>query len=297
MSNWQEDFYSDPQMYTHTGSLELLEDGDGALKEQGEGLRDERQHGEKDTVHTGAKHAKSMAPRGKEKKRGSKGKSTLLGSWEEPRGGKKSRDSSSQSSDGKDNKGLPPAPPRPNKLKVVPASALSVIPAVRMTASASLLEAQECGEIMESIDEAAYALDGLRAHCPLRVQQTSAATLASLCAAPQHRRVLQGHGYVAMGSVVCALDKDAPTTRKGVTSSKLLKLMRRKSCLLMLIVAIAVLLLLLLLLPFLVQAAGHHCGLHLAVAAWEGLLARSLRCSHLPFPVCGGTPRVHPVQQ
>jgi len=137
-----------------------------------------------------AKPPKGPAAKEKGRKRSTSGKSSLLGSWGRPGGsrrGKKPRGSSSPSLNGKGSARLPPAHPRPKKLKVVPASALSVIPGVRMTASASLLEAQECGEIMESIDEAAFALDGLRDHCLLRVQQTSAASLASLCAAPQQR--------------------------------------------------------------------------------------------------------------
>lgn len=193
VSNWQEDFYSDPQMYAHTGSLDLLEDGDGVPKEQDGHLHSEGKHA-KDAAGF-AKPPKGVPSKGKNRKRSSNGKGSLLSSWEKSRGGKNSRSSSSSPSlQGKGDTQSLAAPPKPKKLKVVPASALTVIPAVRMTASASLLEAQECGEIMESIDEAAYALDGLRPHCPLRVQQTSAATLASLCATPQHRRVLQGHG-------------------------------------------------------------------------------------------------------
>ena len=63
-------------------------------------------------------------------------------------------------------------------------------------ATATLLEAQESGELMAHMDEANFALDGLKPGQPLRVQRASLQSLLSLCGSMQRRRLLRTHGYV-----------------------------------------------------------------------------------------------------
>lgn len=62
--------------------------------------------------------------------------------------------------------------------------------------TATLLEAQESGELMEHMDEANFALDGLKPGQPLRVHRASLQSLLSLCGSMQRRRLLRTHGYV-----------------------------------------------------------------------------------------------------
>lgn len=62
-------------------------------------------------------------------------------------------------------------------------------------ATATLLEAQESGELMAHMDEANFALDGLKPGQPLRVQRASLQSLLSLCGSMQRRRLLRTHGY------------------------------------------------------------------------------------------------------
>lgn len=63
-------------------------------------------------------------------------------------------------------------------------------------ATATLLEAQESGELMAHMDEANFSLEGLKAGQPLRVQRASLQSLLSLCGSMQRRRLLRTHGYV-----------------------------------------------------------------------------------------------------
>ncbi|CAI5470164.1 unnamed protein product [Closterium sp. Yama58-4] len=60
----------------------------------------------------------------------------------------------------------------------------------------SLMEAQESGEMMASLDEAMFALDGLKLRQPIRVQRSAATSLASICSAVDRRRLLRSQGWV-----------------------------------------------------------------------------------------------------
>ncbi|CAN6461843.1 unnamed protein product [Victoria cruziana] len=61
-------------------------------------------------------------------------------------------------------------------------------------ATSTLMEAQEFGEMMEHVDEANFALDGLKPGRPLRIQRASLLSLLSVCSTPQQRRLIRTHG-------------------------------------------------------------------------------------------------------
>lgn len=69
-----------------------------------------------------------------------------------------------------------------------------MIPAV--AATATLMETQEFGEMMEHVDEVNFALDGLRKGQPLRIRRASLLSLLSICGTAQQRRLLRTQGYV-----------------------------------------------------------------------------------------------------
>ncbi|XP_020084180.1 uncharacterized protein LOC109707361 isoform X2 [Ananas comosus] len=60
--------------------------------------------------------------------------------------------------------------------------------------TATLMEAQEFGEMMEHVDEVNFALDGLRPGLPTRIRQASLLSLMSICGTPQQRRLLRAQG-------------------------------------------------------------------------------------------------------
>ncbi|KAM3362379.1 wings apart-like protein 2 [Capsicum galapagoense] len=60
--------------------------------------------------------------------------------------------------------------------------------------SATLMETQECGEMMEHMDEVNFALDGLRKGQPARIRRASLLSLLSICGTAQQRRLLRAHG-------------------------------------------------------------------------------------------------------
>ncbi|MCO5548529.1 hypothetical protein L7F22_001989 [Adiantum nelumboides] len=62
--------------------------------------------------------------------------------------------------------------------------------------TSTLLEAQESGEMMEHVDEANFAMDGLRPGQPLRVCRASLVSLLSIFGTRQRRRLLRTHGMV-----------------------------------------------------------------------------------------------------
>ncbi|CAM6009739.1 unnamed protein product [Sphagnum balticum] len=78
-------------------------------------------------------------------------------------------------------------------------------------ATSTLLEAQESGEMMEHMDEANFALDGLRPEQPLQIQRASLQSLLSLCGSIQCRRILRTHSLVKpLLDAVVALPTDDP---------------------------------------------------------------------------------------
>ncbi|XP_047093428.1 wings apart-like protein 2 isoform X1 [Lolium rigidum] len=63
-------------------------------------------------------------------------------------------------------------------------------------ATATLMEAEEYGEMMESVDEVNFALDGMRPTAPRRVRRASMLSLLGICASAAHRRTLRAQGLV-----------------------------------------------------------------------------------------------------
>lgn len=65
--------------------------------------------------------------------------------------------------------------------------------------TATLMETQECGEMMEHVDEVNFALDGLRkGGQQIRVRRASLLSLLSICGTAPRRRLLRTHGYVSL---------------------------------------------------------------------------------------------------
>ncbi|KAL6883510.1 hypothetical protein ACP4OV_010924 [Aristida adscensionis] len=62
--------------------------------------------------------------------------------------------------------------------------------------TATLMEAEEYGEMMESVDEVTFALDGLRPTATKRTRRGSLLALLGICASAERRRVLRAQGLV-----------------------------------------------------------------------------------------------------
>ncbi|KAJ1294981.1 hypothetical protein BS78_01G188200 [Paspalum vaginatum] len=60
--------------------------------------------------------------------------------------------------------------------------------------TATLMEAEEYGEMMESVDEVTFALDGLRPAAQRRTRRASLLALLGICASAERRRVLRSQG-------------------------------------------------------------------------------------------------------
>ena len=58
----------------------------------------------------------------------------------------------------------------------------------------TLMEAEEYGEMMESVDEVTFALDGLRPAAQRRTRRVSLLALLGICASAERRRVLRVQG-------------------------------------------------------------------------------------------------------
>jgi len=69
---------------------------------------------------------------------------------------------------------------------------LAEAPAVAPTAT--LMEAEEYGEMMVSVDEVTFALDGLRPAAQKRTRRASLLALLGICASAERRRVLRSQG-------------------------------------------------------------------------------------------------------
>lgn len=61
---------------------------------------------------------------------------------------------------------------------------------------ATLMEAQEFGEMMEHKDEVDFAIDGLRPGKPVRIRRSSLSSLLNVCAMPRQRQLHRAHGSV-----------------------------------------------------------------------------------------------------
>ncbi|KAI5069519.1 hypothetical protein GOP47_0015820 [Adiantum capillus-veneris] len=85
--------------------------------------------------------------------------------------------------------------------------------------TSSLLEAQESGEMMEHVDEANFAMDGLRPGQPLRVCRASLISLLSIFGTRQRRRLLRTHGMVRpVLDAVLTVPTDDPATALGAAA-------------------------------------------------------------------------------
>ncbi|CAL4942602.1 unnamed protein product [Urochloa decumbens] len=86
---------------------------------------------------------------------------------------------------------------------------LAEAPAVAPTAT--LMEAEEYGEMMESVDEVTFALDGLRPAAQRRTRRASLHALLGICASAERRRVLRAQGLLQqIIDAILALDIDDP---------------------------------------------------------------------------------------
>ncbi|BAF26870.1 wings apart-like protein 2 isoform X2 [Oryza sativa Japonica Group] len=114
----------------------------------------------------------------------------------------------------------PPPPPRRRRGRggggdyAEPATA-----AAAAAAATSLMEAEEYGEMMESVDEANFALDGLRATAPRRVRRASFLALLGICASAPRRRVLRAQGLVQqIIDAILVLNIDDPPCTIGAAA-------------------------------------------------------------------------------
>lgn len=79
--------------------------------------------------------------------------------------------------------------------------------------TSTLMEAQESGEMMEHVDEANFALDGLKPGQPLRIQRASLVSLLSIFSTAQQRRLLRTQGMAKpVIDAIVALSTDDPPT-------------------------------------------------------------------------------------
>ncbi|PRQ28891.1 putative wing apart-like protein [Rosa chinensis] len=109
-----------------------------------------------------------------------------------------SQDSSSQWSQF-DSEPYPPELKRPSSRNgdVLRRPSKKAKKAAAALATATLMEAQEFGEMMEHVDEVNFALDGLRNGQPVRIRRASLLSLLGICGTPQQRRLLRTQGWMA----------------------------------------------------------------------------------------------------
>ncbi|KAJ9690405.1 hypothetical protein PVL29_012853 [Vitis rotundifolia] len=87
------------------------------------------------------------------------------------------------------------------------------------TATATLMETQEFGEMMEHVDEVNFALDGLRKGQPARIRRASLLSLLSICGTAQQRRLLrtQGMAKTIIDAVIGLSFDDSPSNLAAAT--------------------------------------------------------------------------------
>ncbi|CAN6323611.1 unnamed protein product [Urochloa humidicola] len=77
--------------------------------------------------------------------------------------------------------------------------------------TATLMEAEEYGEMMESVDEVTFAIDGLRPAAQRRTRRASLLALLGICASAERRRVLRAQGLLQqIIDAILVLDIDDP---------------------------------------------------------------------------------------
>lgn len=83
----------------------------------------------------------------------------------------------------------------------------------KVTETATLMETQEVGEMMEHVDEVNFALDGLRKGQPVRIRRASLLSLLTICGTLQQRRLLRTHGTAkTIINAVMGLSFDDPAS-------------------------------------------------------------------------------------
>ncbi|GFY91853.1 WAPL (Wings apart-like protein regulation of heterochromatin) protein [Actinidia rufa] len=85
--------------------------------------------------------------------------------------------------------------------------------------TATLMETQEFGEMMEHVDEVNFALDGLRKGQQARIRRASLLSLLSICGTAQQRRLLRTHGMARtiIDAVLGLTFDDSPSNLAAAT--------------------------------------------------------------------------------
>ncbi|PWZ56478.1 hypothetical protein Zm00014a_036957 [Zea mays] len=112
----------------------------------------------------------------------------------------------------------PPSPPRSRKEGrrsgrggARRGGGLELAEAPAMAPTVTLMEAEEYGEMMESVDDVTFALDGLRPAAQKRTRRASLLALLGICDSAERRRVLRSQGLVQqIIDAILVLDIDDP---------------------------------------------------------------------------------------
>ncbi|GFZ03079.1 WAPL (Wings apart-like protein regulation of heterochromatin) protein [Actinidia rufa] len=90
---------------------------------------------------------------------------------------------------------------------------------VSVLGTATLMETQEFGEMMEHVDEVNFALDGLRRGQQARIRRASLLSLLSICGTAHQRRLLRTHGMARsiIDSVLGLTFDDSPSNLAAAT--------------------------------------------------------------------------------
>ncbi|GMH19518.1 hypothetical protein Nepgr_021359 [Nepenthes gracilis] len=86
--------------------------------------------------------------------------------------------------------------------------------------TATLMETQEFGEMMEHLDEVNFALDGLRNGQPVRIRRASLLSLLTICGTAQQRRLLRAQG-IAKTIVDAILDLSLDDSSSNLAAAAL----------------------------------------------------------------------------
>ncbi|KAL8228685.1 hypothetical protein R6Q57_013585 [Mikania cordata] len=93
-------------------------------------------------------------------------------------------------------------------------------PLMMVTETATLMETQEFGEMMEHVDEVDFALDGLRKGQPVRIRRASLLSLLMVCGSLQQRRLVRTHG-MAKTIIDAVLDLNLDDTPSNLAAAVL----------------------------------------------------------------------------
>jgi hypothetical protein len=91
----------------------------------------------------------------------------------------------------------PPSPPRPRpegRRRGTRRGGWELVEAPTVAPTATLMEAEEYGEMMESVDEVTFTLDGLRPAAQKRTRRASLLALLGIYASAERHRVLRSQG-------------------------------------------------------------------------------------------------------